>query len=103
MDLTLGGRAVRQGEEITHNSLVGRQALVSTLEDPVMSCEVTFQAPTTPGEYKVMIHVRAAPPSRRPGFSGFGMRHTRRPCCSCAPVLTRYAAPGALVWTSDGS
>ena len=78
MDLTLGGRAVRQGEEITHNSLVGRQALVSTLEDPVMSCEVTFQAPTTPGEYKVMIHVRAAPPSRRPGFSGFGMRHTRR-------------------------
>lgn len=48
-----------QGEEITHNSLVGRQALVSTLEDPVMSCEVTFQAPTTPGEYKVMIHVRS--------------------------------------------
>ena len=76
---------------------------MSTLEDPVMSCEGTFQAPTTPGEYKVMIHVRAAPPSRRPGFSGFGMRHTRRPCCSCAPVLTRYAAPGALVWTSDGS
>jgi len=49
-----------QGEEITHNSLVGRQALTCALDDPVMACEVSFQAPTTPGEYKVMIHVRSS-------------------------------------------
>jgi len=47
-------------DELQHNSLVGRQALACALDAPGMSCEINFQAPGNPGEYKVMIHVRSA-------------------------------------------
>lgn len=51
----------KMGEvELSHNSLVGRQALACALDAPVMSAEISFEAPTTPGEYKVMVHVRSS-------------------------------------------
>lgn len=48
------------GEEITHNTLVGRHALGCALDSPTMACELEFEAPATPGEYKVMVHVRSS-------------------------------------------
>mmetsp|Transcript_20819 Transcript_20819/g.49882 ORF Transcript_20819/g.49882 Transcript_20819/m.49882 type:complete len:467 (+) Transcript_20819:41-1441(+) len=48
------------GEEIAHNMLVGRQALACTLDSPTMACEIEFEAPSTPGDYKVMVHVRSS-------------------------------------------
>eukprot|EP00966_Prymnesium_polylepis_P063496 1472872-Prymnesium_polylepis.1 len=37
------------GEEISHNSLVGRQPLGCALDAPTVACELEFEAPTTPG------------------------------------------------------
>jgi len=48
------------GEEISHNSLVGRQPLGCALDAPTVACELEFEAPTTPGEYKIMVHVRSS-------------------------------------------
>lgn len=45
-------------EELSHNSLVGGQVLACGLDEPAMACEITFEAPANPGEYKVMVHVR---------------------------------------------
>ena len=45
---------------MTHNALVGRVPLMARLDQPTLSCELTFDAPQTPGEYKVMVHVRSA-------------------------------------------
>ena len=45
--------------ERVHNSLVGRHPLAVSLDAPSMSCELWFEAPTTPGEYKVMVHLRS--------------------------------------------
>jgi hypothetical protein len=33
---------------------------MARLDQPTLSCELTFDAPQTPGEYKVMVHVRSA-------------------------------------------
>ena len=46
--------------QVTHNALVGRVPLMARLDQPTLSCELTFDAPQTPGEYKVMVHVRSA-------------------------------------------
>ena len=43
---------------MSHNSLVGGQVLACGLDAPMMACEITFEAPAHPGEYKVMVHVR---------------------------------------------
>jgi len=46
--------------EPAHNSLVGRAPLTASLALPSMSCQLDFDAPDTPGEYKVMVHVRSS-------------------------------------------
>merc|ERR1712137_1015105 len=46
--------------EPNHNSLVGRAALSAHLALPSMSCQLDFDAPDVPGEYKVMVHVRSS-------------------------------------------
>ena len=46
--------------DVTHNSLVARQPISAGLRTPTMAGEVTFAAPDSPGEYKVMLHVRSA-------------------------------------------
>jgi len=46
--------------DVVHNSLVGRQPVSAALRSPTMSGEITFAAPDSPGEYKVMVHVRSA-------------------------------------------
>jgi len=56
--VTVGGHQV-SSEGVTHNSLVGRKPLSASLRQPAMSCELTFDAPDVPGEYKLMIHVRS--------------------------------------------
>lgn len=53
----------RQGMKDTepvHNMMVGRQALSPSLDDPQWCADIEFDAPTTPGEYKVVIHVRSS-------------------------------------------
>jgi len=52
----------RQGakEEVAHNLMVGRQALSPSLQDPQWCADIHFDAPTTPGEYKVIVHVRSS-------------------------------------------
>lgn len=57
---TKPGTKFQPGEEVAHNALVGRQALACTLDSPTMACELEFEAPVTPGEYKVMVHVRSS-------------------------------------------
>jgi len=49
----------RQGE-VAHNLMVGRQALSPSLQDPQWCADIHFDAPTSPGEYKVVVHVRSS-------------------------------------------
>lgn len=42
-----------------HNSLVGRAPLACALDQQTMATEISFEAPATPGEYKVMVHLRS--------------------------------------------
>jgi len=57
--ITVGGHQVASAEKVTHNTLVGRKALSAGLRQPSMSCDLMFDAPDVPGEYKLMIHVRS--------------------------------------------
>jgi len=54
------GTQYQPGEEPEHNTLVGRTALGCALDSPTMACELEFEAPASPGEYKVMVHVRSS-------------------------------------------
>lgn len=56
--ITVGGQQV-VSDQVTHNSLVGRKPLAASLRQPAMSCELNFDAPDMPGEYKIMVHVRS--------------------------------------------
>jgi len=46
--------------DIVHNTLVGRAAMGAGLDAPTMTCELEFEAPETPGEYKIMVHVKSS-------------------------------------------
>jgi len=47
-------------KDIVHNTLVGRAAMGAGLDAPTMTCELEFEAPETPGEYKIMVHVKSS-------------------------------------------
>jgi len=47
-------------KEPMHNAMVGRQALSPSLADPQWCADIEFEAPSTPGEYKVVVHVRSS-------------------------------------------
>ena len=53
-------KAGMKDTEPVHNSMVGRQALSPSLDDPQWCADVEFDAPTTPGEYKIVVHVRSS-------------------------------------------
>ena len=53
-------RAGMSPNEPVHNTMVGRQALSPSLDDPQWCADIEFDAPTTPGEYKIVIHVRSS-------------------------------------------
>jgi len=55
-----GSAKMPPGSEITHNALVGRTPVTGQLTDAVMTGEISFESPHTPGEYKVMMHVRSS-------------------------------------------
>lgn len=57
---TKGTRALPAGSEVVHNQLVGRQPLSTPLDSSTMSAEIAFEAPSQPGEYKIVVHVRSA-------------------------------------------
>ena len=47
--------------QVTHNALVGRVPLMARLDQPTLSCRRSRSTlRRTPGEYKVMVHVRSA-------------------------------------------
>ena len=52
-------KAAKDAEPV-HNSMVGRQALSPSLDDPQWCADIEFDAPTSPGEYKVIVHVRSS-------------------------------------------
>ena len=54
------GKGALLAEEVHHNILVGRQALSPSLDDPTVEAVLSFTAPSTPGEYKVLVHVRSS-------------------------------------------
>jgi len=49
-----------QSSEPVHNALVGWAALAPTLDQQSLEVEVCFNAPTSPGDYKVVAHVRSS-------------------------------------------
>jgi len=49
-----------QSSEPVHNALVGWAALAPTLDQQSVEVEVRFNAPTSPGDYKVVAHVRSS-------------------------------------------
>lgn len=59
------GEAIRENGDVPveaaarHNALVGFAPLTAPLTLPTMTCEFSFDAPETPGEYKVMVHCRS--------------------------------------------
>jgi hypothetical protein len=53
-------KAGMKDTEPVHNSMVGRQALSPSLDDPQWCADIEFDAPTTPGEYKIVVHVRSS-------------------------------------------
>ena len=57
--ISVGGERVG-ANEVMHNTLVGRKPLVCALNASAMTCEICFDAPEVPGEYKVMVHVRSS-------------------------------------------
>lgn len=57
--LNLAKAGLKESEPV-HNSMVGRQALSPSLDDPQWCADIEFDAPTTPGEYKIVIHVRSS-------------------------------------------
>ena len=65
--LNLAKAGLKESEPV-HNSMVGRQALSPSLDDPQWCADIEFDAPTTPGEYKIVIHVRSS--------TMIGTRHT---------------------------
>ena len=46
--------------EVHHNVLVGRQTLVPSLDDATMESSIEFTAPSAPGEYRVLVHLRSS-------------------------------------------
>jgi len=52
-------QAGMQNAEQHHNQLVARVALAPSLDAVGCSAEVDFAAPSTAGEYKVIVHVRS--------------------------------------------
>ena len=46
--------------EVHHNVLVGRQTLVPSLDDATMESSIEFTAPSAPGEYRVIVHLRSS-------------------------------------------
>mmetsp|Transcript_13937 Transcript_13937/g.35982 ORF Transcript_13937/g.35982 Transcript_13937/m.35982 type:complete len:486 (-) Transcript_13937:149-1606(-) len=54
------GKAGMMTEEVSHNVLVSRQALSPALDDPTIETAVQFTAPSSPGEYKILVHVRSS-------------------------------------------
>jgi len=55
-----GVAAMLEGSEVTHNQLAGSPTTLSpTLDEASVSSTVEFSAPATPGEYKVIVHVRS--------------------------------------------
>jgi hypothetical protein len=49
-----------ENKQLVHNALVGRQTLSPSLDATSVTSEVEFEAPSTPGEYKVVIHLRSS-------------------------------------------
>jgi len=47
-------------ETVQHNLLVARQTLAPALDESCVSAEIEFEAPSSPGEYKVIVHVRSS-------------------------------------------
>jgi len=54
------GALLQEDALLHHNMLIGRQAISPTLDQETISTELTFEAPTSPGEYKVLVHLRSA-------------------------------------------
>lgn len=55
-----GAAAQLAHEKLAHNQLAGAiSSLQPTLDQSSISAEVEFDAPTTPGEYKVIVHIRS--------------------------------------------
>jgi len=52
--------ATHKSGQVVPNALVGWQAMGPALDAPTMTCEFEFEAPETPGEYKIMVHVRSS-------------------------------------------
>jgi len=89
-------KAGMKDTEPVHNSMVGRQALSPSLDDPQWCADVEFDAPTTPGEYKIVVHVRsstmigARPLGRRAtATNAKASRHSRPHCSVCMCVCAR--------------
>jgi len=78
--------------EPVHNSMVGRQALSPSLDDPQWCADIAFDAPTTPGEYKVVIHVRSS--------SMIGVDAKRKVSFSVSPLKAKRSLPSSSSGTS---
>jgi len=58
--ITVGGEKVGANVEMTHNYLAGSVPVTAGLRNPSIACEMSFDAPDVPGEYKLMVHVRSS-------------------------------------------
>ena len=56
----LGKAAMMSEREVHHNVLVARQTLSPALDQTTMETSVQLAAPSSPGEYKVIVHVRSS-------------------------------------------
>ena len=78
--------------EPQHNSMVGRQALSPSLDDPQWCADIEFDAPSTPGEYKVIIHVRSS--------SMIGVDARRKVSFSVRSSMVKRSLPSSSSGTS---
>ena len=72
--------------------MVGRQALSPSLDDPQWCADIEFDAPSTPGEYKVIIHVRSS--------SMIGVDARRKVSFSVRSSMVKRSLPSSSSGTS---
>jgi len=81
--------------EVVHNTMVGRQALSPALDDPQWCADIEFDAPSTPGEYKVVVHVRSS--------SMIGVDAKRKVSFSVCAAKLKRSLPSSSSGTSTGT
>jgi len=53
-------KAGMYADTLHHNVLIARQTLAPSLDEASSSTELEFEAPSSPGEYKIIVHVRSS-------------------------------------------